>query len=315
MGAALSLTAVDPVSLSVGLALVGVSSGAVDVAINAAAGRVEATVRGPVITRAHGVFSSAVVLASVATGLAAGRSLSVTVPFLGVGVIFLAAGVHLSRALAHLERPAREPLGVRSPRPRTDLAPLVLIGALGALAFATENAHQSWSAVFAHRELQAGPGSAAVAPAVFAATVAITRFSVGGVGAAAARTVLLVGAAAAAAGALVIAAAPNLLVAVGGLVLAAGGTAVQFPTLLGIVSRDVEESRRGRATSVVTTVAYLGFLLGPVYVGLWADGVGLRGAMLAVAGVGLLLLLLTPTLLRLAQRAPGPIGPSRAPGR
>ena len=56
-----------------------------------------------------------------------------------------------------------------------------------------------------------------------------------------------------------------------------------FPTLLGIVSRNVDEARRGRATSVVTIVSYLGFLLGPVYVGLWADTIDLRGAMIAVA--------------------------------
>jgi MFS family permease len=63
----------------------------------------------------------------------------------------------------------------------------------------------------------------------------------------------------AAAGALVIAAAPTLAVAAVGLVLAVAGTAVLFPTLVGVVSRRVDESRRGRATPVVTTVSYLGF--------------------------------------------------------
>lgn len=76
------------------------------------------------------------------------------------------------------------------------------------------------------------------------------------------------------------------------------GTAVLFPTLVGIVSRNVGESFRGRATSVVTTVSYLGFIVGPVYVGLWADAVGLRGAMLAVAALGLALLALITPLLR-----------------
>jgi MFS family permease len=61
-----------------------------------------------------------------------------------------------------------------------------------------------------------------------------------------------------------------------------------------------DESRRGRATSVVTTVSYLEFLAGPVYVGLWADAVGLRGAMLAVAALAAGLFVLTPALLRLS---------------
>jgi MFS family permease len=170
---------------------------------------------------------------------------------------------------------------------------------LGALAFASENAHQSWSAVFAHNELHSGTGLSAVAPAVFAGTVAITRFAIGGLKATHSHTVLLAGALAAALGAAVIAAAPGLFIAGLGLAVAAAGTAVLFPTLVGIVSRNVDEYHRGRATSVVTTVSYLGFLLGPVYVGLWADAAGLRGAMVAVAALGVGLFILTPALLRL----------------
>ena len=72
-----------------------------------------------------------------------------------------------------------------------------------------------------------------------------------------------------------------------------------FPTLLGIVSRNVEEARRGRATSAVTVVSYMGFLLGPVYVGVWAEETDLRGAMFAVAALAAALVILTPMLLRL----------------
>jgi MFS family permease len=135
---------------------------------------------------------------------------------------------------------------------------------------------------------------------VFAGTVAITRFSIGGLKPTHAHTVLLAGALVAAAGTALIAAAPNLFIAGLGLAAAAAGTAVLFPTLLGIVSRNVDEYHRGRATSVVTTVSYLGFLLSPVYVGLWAGAVGLRGAMVAVAALAVGLFVLTPALLRLS---------------
>ncbi len=93
--------------------------------------------------------------------------------------------------------------------------------------------------------------------------------------------------------------------------MAAAGTAVLFPTLVGVVSRNVDESHRGRATSVVTTVSYLGFLLGPVYVGLWADAVGLRGAMVAVAALAVGLFVLTPPLLRLSGFAGADRGGSK----
>ncbi|MEU6745750.1 MFS transporter [Spirillospora sp. NPDC046719] len=300
-GAAMVLTAANLASLCAGLTVVGATSGAADVAMNAVAGRAERTAGRPVITRAHGVFSGLVVLASLATGAVA--SLPVAVPFAAVAVLSLAAGAALVRALDDGSAgQGRERVAEADPAPpgRRGLVPFVLIGTLGALGFAGENAHQSWSAVFAHDELHSGAGLSAVAPAVFAGAVAVTRFAIGGLGAAHARAVLLGGAVAAATGAALIAAAPTLLVAAAGLAVAAAGTAVLFPTLLGIVSRDVEEARRGRATSVVSTVSYLGFLFGPVYVGLWADAVGLRGAMLAIAALAAALLVLTPALLRVS---------------
>jgi hypothetical protein len=297
-GAALALTAVNQAALCAGLALVGATSGAADVAMNAVAGRAEKDAGRPVITRAHGVFSSFVVLGSLGTGLSSGAGLPVSTPFIVVAAVSLLAAVSLATTL-----PAGVTTAAATPTAATRTsrtAPFVIVGVLGALAFASENAHQSWSAVFANDELGSGPGLSAVAPAVFAATVAVTRFAAGGLSAAHARTVLLAGAAVAGAGAAVVAAAPNLFVAALGLVVAAAGTAVLFPTLVGIVSRTVDEARRGRATSVVTTVSYLGFLLGPVYVGAWADAIGLRGAMAAVAALAVALVVLTVPLLRLS---------------
>jgi MFS family permease len=303
VGAGLALTAVNLASLCVGLVFVGATSGAADVAMNAVAGRAEKLAGRPVITRAHGIFSSLVVLAGLGTGLASAASLPLAVPFTAVAVLSLVAGASLFKTLpARVTAQAHDRIGAADPAPfgRWEIVPFLLIGVLGALAFASENAHQSWSAVFAHDELHSGVGLSAVAPAVFAGTVAITRFSIGGLKAAHARTVLLAGALAAAAGAALIAAAPTLFIAGLGLAVAAAGTAVLFPTLIGIVSRNVDESRRGRATSVVTTVSYLGFLVGPVYLGLWADAVGLRGAMVAVAALAVGLFVLTPALLRLS---------------
>ncbi|MQY07532.1 MFS transporter [Actinomadura macrotermitis] len=295
-GAVVALTAVDLPSLCAGLALVGATSGAADVAMNAVAGRAEKTAGRPVITRAHGVFSTLVVLGSLATGAAA--SLPLVVPFAAVAVLAAAAGAFLLTTPPAGD--VREDGCAPAPLGRRAAVPFLLLGVLGALAFAGENAHQSWSAVFAQGELGSGAGLSAVAPAVFAGAVAVTRFSAGGLTAAHARAVLLAGASAAAAGTLLIAAAPTLLVAGLGLAMAAAGTAVLFPTLLGIVARNARESRRGRATSIVTTVSYLGFLGGPVYVGLWADAVGLRGAMVAVAALAAALFVLAPVLLRLS---------------
>ncbi|GAA4602108.1 MFS transporter [Actinoallomurus liliacearum] len=303
VGAGLALTAVDLPALCAGLAVAGASSGAADVAMNAVAGRAEKLAGRPVITRAHGTFSALVVLTSLGTGAASAAGLPLAVPFAVVAALSVAAGAALFTTLppGATGQDEEEAAPARlAPVTRSRLLPLLLVGVLGTLAFASENAHQSWSAVFAQDELHAGAWLTTVAPAVFAGTVAITRFCLGGLNDAHARPVLLGGAATAALGALVISVSPNLLLAAVGLILGGAGTAVLFPTLLGVVSRNVEEAYRGRATSIVGTVSYMGFLLGPVYVGVWADATGLRGAMVAVAALAAALVALTPPLLRLS---------------
>ncbi|MFB9835266.1 MFS transporter [Actinoallomurus acaciae] len=318
VGAGLALTAVNLPSLCVGLGVAGASSGAADVTMNAVAGRAEKNAGRPVITRVHGVFSTFVVLTSLGAGLASAASWPLAVPFIAVAVLCLVAGAAMlaaiSRSAVATTDDEEAAVDGTPSSARIRLAPLLLVGVLGTLAFASENAHQSWSAVFAQNELHAGASLTTVAPAVFAGTVAITRFSIGGLKTAHARSVILAGALAAAGGALVIAAAPTMVVAALGLVLAGAGTAVLFPTLLGIVSRNVEETYRGRATSIVSTVSYLGFLLGPVYVGAWADAAGLRGAMIAVAALAAALFVLTPLLLRLSGYAVTTV-PPRTPER
>jgi MFS family permease len=310
-GAIVALAGQSLVSLSVALTLVGVTSGASDVAMNTVAGRAERDASRPVITRAHAVFSTFVVIASLGTGLLAGIGAPLVTPFAVVAVTAFVAAAVMFRTLPTRRATRRGPTPHSSPSTnlqhpasfghatqlRTRTPPrmsLIGFGLLGALAFASENAHQSWSAIFITDALGTDVALGSLAPAVFAAAVATTRFAAGGIGAAHARVVLATGAATAAAGALIVSTAPNLTLSMVGLITAAAGTAVLFPTILGVISARVEETHRGRATSWVTTLAYLGFLLSPVYVGFWSGAAGIRGAMLAVAALGAVRLLLTP---------------------
>jgi MFS family permease len=308
----------DLVSLSVALTVVGVTSGASDVAINTVAGRAERAAGRPVIIRAHAVFSTFVVIGSLGTGVLAGIGAPVVTAFALAAVTALVAAALMARPLSTYRRPRSavtapdsSPVTHAQPPARTRALatmPLIGFGLLGALAFASENAHQTWSAIFITDALGTGVALGSLAPAVFAATVATTRFAAGGIVAVMhARTVLAAGSAAAIAGAVILAVAPSLAFSVVGLMTAAAGTAVLFPTILGVMSARVEETHRGRATSTVTTVAYLGFLLSPAYVGFWSGAVGIRGAMLAVAALGALLLLLTP----MVKPAPSYVRPQR----
>jgi len=311
-GLIIALGATDFTSLCLGLLLVGAASGTADVAINAAAGSAEQAAARPVITRSHGMFSAFVVISSLGTGLSASLGTTIVFSFVVVVAASVIVGLFLMRALPP-GTPSGAPPGVReegaeardrrgSAGSEVPVLAVLLLGTLGALAFAGENAHQSWSAVFFGDELGAGPGLSSTAPAVFAAVVAITRFSAGALKPSQARGTLILGAAAAGLGAAILAAAPTVIVAWIGLAVAAAGTAVLYPTLLGMLSRSTREEARGRATSLLATVSYLGFLLGPVYVGLWSEAAGLRGSMLAVAGLCTALLALTPVLLRICQR-------------
>jgi hypothetical protein len=300
-GLAAAITADGLVSLCAGLTAVGITSGAADVAMNSVAGRAEQRTGRPTITRTGAVFSTLVVVSSIGTGAAFALGAPTWVPFAAVLLLSALAGTAIYGNLPVAASAPQPAMASGATGPRMAVAPLLLVGVLGALAYASENAHQSWSAVFLEDVLTTGPGLSAIAPAAFAAVVAVTRFGVSTLKPAHARAVLVLGSLAAAAGATVLAQAGSVPVALAGLVLAAAGTAALFPTLLSIVSRNVVESARGRATSIVTVVSYLGFLLGPVYVGLWASGTGLRGAMIAVGAVGLALAALTLPLLALSR--------------
>ena len=283
-GVAVAAAGHDMLSLCIALAFLGAASGAADVAINAAAGSAQRSAGGSVVTRAHATFSAAVVLASLLTG--ALRALDVPVIAAFVVVAVAATAVALVLVATPLEPRVAARRRARSPQNlRGGLLPLLVLGGLGALAFAVENAHQSWSALYLGDVLDAGPATAAAGPAIFAAVVAVTRFAAGAFGSDRPTAIVVGGSLLAAAGTAVLAAASNLPIGLLGLALAAAGTAVLFPTLLNVLTARVDDDVRGTATSIVTTVSYLGFLAGPVYVGRWADAADLSGAMLAVAAL------------------------------
>lgn len=284
-GVLAALWARDLPSLAVAMTLVGASSGAADVAANALAGLAEHRSRRRVITTSHAVFSLFVVLGSLGTGAMRIMGAEVWAVFIAAGALMTVTG-----AVVVVRGDGPPPaIPDRGERGRDGLGlalPFVAVGLVGALGFAAENAHQSWSAIFLADELSASPGLAAVAPATFAAFAALTRFAVGARPGVPTGALLVGGAMVALCGTLLVSAAQDAPLVLAGLALAAIGTSVLFPTLLSRATRDVPAGRRGRATSAVATTAYLGFVLGPVYVGVLAGTFGLRGAMV---GVGMLL--------------------------
>jgi MFS family permease len=299
----------DLPTLAAGMALVGASSGAADVAENALAGVAERRSGRRVITTSHAMFSTFVVIGGLGTGMLRAAGADVVAVFAAAGALVTVTGAAVA-VLA--DGPPTGPPAIRERR-RDELRlalPFVVVGLVGALGFAAENAHQSWSAIFLGDELGASPGVTAIAPATFAGFAAATRFAVGALTRMPSMVVLVVGSVVAVLGTLLLSVAGDVPAALGGIALAAVGTSVLFPTLLSRAVRDVPAGRRGRATSGVATTAYLGFLLGPVYVGALADAVGLRGAMTGVAVLPGVFALLAPLVTR-RRRVDDPREPAK----
>lgn len=287
------------VTLAAALFVLGATSGATDVAINAAGSTAEATTGKPLMNLGHGLFSIAVVLASLGTaGLRAAGSGAL--PVLGGAFVLIALLVVL--VLAPGSRTATERV-VREKAKRRFEPALLVFGVLCALSFVVENAWQSWGAVHLDTTYNAAPALASSAPAVFAAAAATGRIS----GNALLERVrpaqlLVVGGAVAALGTVLAAAAGNAWLALVGIGIAGLGTSVCAPTIIGMAGSWAGPERRAGAISTVTTIAYLGFLLGPAAVGAASSAGSLPVALGGVAALAVLVAVLGPVAGRAQTR-------------
>ena len=289
----------SPLALGAALFVVGAGSGALDVAANAAGVDEEIASGRPLLNLAHACFSASVVVASL--GTAALRALGAG-PRTILAIVFI---VTLATALGPLRAsgaPVRTTVGER---PGWGHLPATLLGlgALCAIAFVVENAWQTWSAVHLETTYHAPPGLSGLAPAVFAGANVAGRLT-GNLALRRVRGPFLLAACAlvAAAGSALGARAGSATVALVGIALCGIGTSVCAPTLLGMAGAWAGAERRAAAISTVTTVGYLGFLLGPLGVGLAASATSLPTALTMVAGLALVLALLAP-LAGTARRA------------
>jgi MFS family permease len=281
----------SPVALGGALFLLGATSGATDVALNATGTTAEADTGKPLMNLAHGLFSLSVVAASLGTaGLRATGAGAL--PVLGgvFVVIVLIAAVLLAPGSGGHIRPVAKEKGSRRLEPA-----LLVFGGLCALAYVVENAWQSWSAVHLDTSLGAAPALASTAPAVFAAAAATGRIS----GNALLRLVkpaqlLVTGGCVAAVGSALAAVAGNPWLALVGIAIAGLGTSVCAPTIISMAGAWAGPERRAGAISTVTTIAYLGFLLGPAAVGAFSSVWSLPTALGGVAVLAVVVAMLGP---------------------
>jgi predicted MFS family arabinose efflux permease len=276
-------------ALSAAMAAVGVTSGAVDVAIDTAAVDVENATGRQLMNLAHGAFSLAVITASASTGVLRAADASAILILAMAGLALVVCGVAVARRQSGTvqEDVTSSRLRISWWRPPRRL---LLIGVLTALAYLVESSWQNWSAVHLERDVGASPLVGSLGPALFGAAAAAGRL--GGhrlEGRHDRHALLRTGALLAALGTVVAALAPWSVAVLVGIGFAGLGTAVCAPILLGLAGAGVTRDRRGAAIGTVTTLAYLGFVLAPAGVGALAAATTLPTAMALIAAAALTL--------------------------
>jgi predicted MFS family arabinose efflux permease len=276
-------------TLSAALLVVGAASGSADVALNAEISALEADTGERLMPLAHALFSAGVIVGAVLSGLA--RQLGAGRPVILGGVaVVLALTAWLNR------HPSARVVAARGGK-RKLRGPLVAIGIVCAVAFVVEGGLEGWSALFLERELDQPPAISALGPGAFAVGMVMGRLSAQRLHRYLSDAKLLtVGACVSIAGLLAVSSVGVAAFAIGSFFVGGAGISFVAPTLFGAAGRGAPEAERGAAMATVTTLGYLGFLLGPPIVGGVAQTLGLRASFVVLAGAAAIVALASPRL-------------------
>ncbi len=265
-------------TLAAALFAFGVGHGALNIAMNANAVRVQRAYRRPVMSSFHAVYSVGGLLGAAVGGLFAHAGVGPRGTFLAVGAAVLALA---GAAVRWAPLPASA-AGPDAAAPAAPGARLVGVYALGLLVFCAlvgEGAAADWSAVYLRDDLGAAAGFAAAGYAAFAGAMTLGRV-------AGDRLTTLLGPVRLVRGCGLLAAAGlgvALLVGrqwaavVGFACLGAGASCIAPQANTAAGARN--PASPGRALARVVSMGYAGFLAGPVLIGGIAALVGLPVAL------------------------------------
>lgn len=250
----------------------GVTSGALDVAMNMAGVIVERCEGKPIMPLFHAGFSFGALAGSGSAALAAAVAWSPARHFVAAalaGGVLLAAASRWLPGPRHREGPTSQaPAGGPAPARRPALWSLAAIALCSSIA---EGASSDWSALLLATEQGIGEGPAALAFAGFTLSMAFARLSGSWIQRRFGSTRLLVtGAALAGAGLMTAAVVGVAWVSYLGFLLAGVGLAACFPVALGLAGeagRRPDGAGGEREVAFVTAIAYTGFLAGPPMIG------------------------------------------------
>src|SRR5215210_2080189 len=163
------------VTLFLSLLVLGVASGALDVAMNAQGIEVERRLGRPILSGLHGLWSVGLGLGAGVAALAATVEADPLEHFAVVAAVLAVASFAFLGGLVPAAR--REPGESEEPHvPVRWTFALVLLGVIAFCSFVGEGAASDWSAVYMTQELGTSQALGAVAFAAFAVTMALARF-------------------------------------------------------------------------------------------------------------------------------------------
>ena len=273
----------------------GAATGLTDVLMNARVAQLENDRGLPLMNLCHAVYSFGYAASAIATGAMRGA---------GWGPDWVMGTIAALAVLLATGTIARDGLirGLGRPTDGTSaalgLVP-VIGGAIVLIAFMTENAAESWSALHIEKSMGGSPQQGAMAPAVLALTMGFARLAGQGLVARVSPLRLLKGGALmAAVGALAAAAAPSAPIAYAAFVVMGAGASVIAPTAFSLVGQMAAPAARARAVARATLFGYFGYFFGPPSLGFVAGTFSLPMAFVFAAGTLMLVLVLAPLIKR-----------------
>lgn len=270
-------------ALALALLLVGLTFATLDVAMNTQAVEVERLLGRPCLSSLHGMYSLGGLIGALGAALLADLS-----PFLHFSLLAVLALLALPLFGRRLLEGRSEPQAEVQPRRRGLRLPpaaLVGLGLLTLFAFVSEGAVADWSALLLHSVLGATERMAALGFAAFSATMVLGRLFGDRLRLRVADVALVRGLSLLAiAGMLLALFGGRVELSVAGFALVGLGLSVVVPILIGAAgNRPGVEASSGVAA--VASFGYGGLLLGPPLIGILAEHIGLRLALLVVVGL------------------------------